>query len=590
MIRGLAAALFLVAVPALADLPKRTVAVTYFDIHGGSDDFKPLGKGMADMLITDLLVVKSITLVERAKLNLALDELKLAKSPFVDPATAVKLGKGLSATHMLTGAITIAGPKMRIDARVLEVQSGKVMQGKQVEGESQEFFALEKELVELLVGALDLKPDLQEKKALRKSQTESFDAIASYAKGLDALDKGDKAGAQAAFATAAKADPAWPALRDALDSLTRELDAADARGAQTLDAKLQALRAGDPDLYKKVEALAKPREISSYEHWKLQLQVLSALMKQNLKPWKDKYVGFVVGASPREHWEAEELTDVIGSFGDDPHALPAVPVLLEYLVRKYSDDPTLLRQLHQSLDRWKSLITAEKLAKPVPEYWGSGDNVDRQKAHHAFLTAAAKAAPLPAGSSRDPLAALARVEQLLVKEAERRKVEFTKEIDRYFSELSTTDVKKLNTQYNALENYISQSNDDRGQQARLQVRLVRWLVDHPQITPYSGPETAQDPLEIGDMEQLFVRYDGDPDSWELIPPAAEYLLRKFPNARNLTSSMRRTLERIDEKRKDVAAAKREWEREAKSSREKDAAPEVRALFKHAGALGKKLKK
>ena len=32
-------------------------------------------------------------------------------------------GKGLSATHMLTGAITVLGTKMRIDARVLAAQT-----------------------------------------------------------------------------------------------------------------------------------------------------------------------------------------------------------------------------------------------------------------------------------------------------------------------------------------------------------------------------------------------------------------------------------------------------------------------------------
>ena len=46
----------------------KTVAISYFDNTSGSEQYNPLSKGLADMLITDLSDVKSIQIVEREKL------------------------------------------------------------------------------------------------------------------------------------------------------------------------------------------------------------------------------------------------------------------------------------------------------------------------------------------------------------------------------------------------------------------------------------------------------------------------------------------------------------------------------------------
>ena len=44
---------------------EKTVAVSYFDNTSNIEDYSPLSKGLADMLITDLSVLKSIQIVER---------------------------------------------------------------------------------------------------------------------------------------------------------------------------------------------------------------------------------------------------------------------------------------------------------------------------------------------------------------------------------------------------------------------------------------------------------------------------------------------------------------------------------------------
>ena len=66
-----------------------TVAVSYFDNTSDIEEFNPLSKGLADMLITDLSNIKSINIVEREKLESLLKEIELGDSDFINKETAV---------------------------------------------------------------------------------------------------------------------------------------------------------------------------------------------------------------------------------------------------------------------------------------------------------------------------------------------------------------------------------------------------------------------------------------------------------------------------------------------------------------------
>jgi TolB-like protein len=167
--------------------PKLTVAISYFDNNTGKPEYAPLAKGIADMLITDLSVVSSLQIVERAHLNKVLSEMKLSRSKFIDPATAQKLGKGLAARFVLAGGYVVANGRLSIDARVFEVATAKVLTSEQVEGKEDEFFSLEKDLVDLLIRTLDVKVASSERSRLRTNATQSLSAFKDYAAGLDYL-------------------------------------------------------------------------------------------------------------------------------------------------------------------------------------------------------------------------------------------------------------------------------------------------------------------------------------------------------------------------------------------------------------------
>ena len=142
----------LVAGEAAAD--SYVLAVTYFDAHSVRPELEPLGRGVADMLMTDLAQGKGVRVVERNRLNELLAELELGRSQYIDEATAQKLGDGLGATHVVVGSMTAGMDGMRLDARVVSVATGEVELSVQATGGEEEFFQLEFVLAAKLLDGL----------------------------------------------------------------------------------------------------------------------------------------------------------------------------------------------------------------------------------------------------------------------------------------------------------------------------------------------------------------------------------------------------------------------------------------------------
>jgi TolB-like protein len=205
--RALLPALILVLMsgPAAADI---TVAVLEFTNASSDPGLAPLGKGLQSMLTTDLSAVAAIQLVERSRLQEIQQEIDLGGSGAVDPDTAVRFGRLAGATHLLAGSFTVVGDRMRLDARLFDVEKGTVALGEEITGETEAFFELEKELVRKLIASLGLSLAPRERAAVARIHTADFGAFSSFSRGIDLFDQKayDDALAQLRDATAADED------------------------------------------------------------------------------------------------------------------------------------------------------------------------------------------------------------------------------------------------------------------------------------------------------------------------------------------------------------------------------------------------
>lgn len=115
---------------ATAQAEKPVVAVLYFDNNSiGKDraDYDGLGKGIADLLITDLAGNPNVTVVERERIQQVLQEHQLIKAGAIDNQTAVEVGKIVGAQYMITGGFINTGKgQMVLTARAINVKTSQI--------------------------------------------------------------------------------------------------------------------------------------------------------------------------------------------------------------------------------------------------------------------------------------------------------------------------------------------------------------------------------------------------------------------------------------------------------------------------------
>jgi TolB-like protein len=148
----------------------RTVAVLDFDNNSGDSRYDPLGKGIAAMMISDLVGVPTIQVVERAHMQDLLAEMKLQESRYFDPTTAQRVGRMLGAEYVVVGSIVAMEPQVAIDTRVVQVGTGEVVKAAQVKGKEKKLFDLQQKLADELIDGLEIALSPEEREELRQRQ------------------------------------------------------------------------------------------------------------------------------------------------------------------------------------------------------------------------------------------------------------------------------------------------------------------------------------------------------------------------------------------------------------------------------------
>lgn len=94
----------------------------------GSSALKPgLGEVFSTRIIEVLQQEGDILVIERERLLLAIEELNLGISELADEQTRLKLGRFIGARFMVFGAYQIIEDLMRVDLRIVDVETGRVV-------------------------------------------------------------------------------------------------------------------------------------------------------------------------------------------------------------------------------------------------------------------------------------------------------------------------------------------------------------------------------------------------------------------------------------------------------------------------------
>ena len=189
-----------------------TVAVLYFNYEGKDPQMAMLKKGIAQMLISDLSFNERFRIVERDRLQDLVEELELNQTAKIDPKTANKMGKLLGARYIIMGGYFDLFGSLRIDARVVEVQTGKIVRSIGGHASPAAFLNLEQKVAKQVDQVLSTKLEPFARPAKTKTRPKppkklDVKTAVEYSSALDALDKNDKKTAAKKMKAVLKAQP-----------------------------------------------------------------------------------------------------------------------------------------------------------------------------------------------------------------------------------------------------------------------------------------------------------------------------------------------------------------------------------------------
>jgi TolB-like protein len=202
----------------LEQIPK-TLAIFPFENNSVTDPerFAPLSKGLSAMLISDLNKSgTALKLIERDKIQSLLKEIALSQTGSVDSSTAVRAGKILGAQTIAFGSFIVLGKSVRIDTRIIKVETSELVMAESILGNVDNFMGLERELATKI--AASLKVALQMKPGVGKSD---INAALYFSRGLEALDRNNRTQARELFKKSIELDPAYKQQVDNVQGLNQ---------------------------------------------------------------------------------------------------------------------------------------------------------------------------------------------------------------------------------------------------------------------------------------------------------------------------------------------------------------------------------
>lgn len=204
---------------------KATIAVLDFENHSfyNAEAYQPLTKGLAEMMNTEIDRVEAVQVVERRKLQAILDELKLSQSGLLDDASTVQVGKMLGAQHLVFGGFMVMmDEKMRIDVRIVEVETGMTLIAGEVTGKSKAVLTHIKQLSKKILKDLKVTMTKSEERSLDKGDNLKVEAVVRYSRGLESEQQGRIDEALEHYRAALVIDSGFEQARDRIQELTEE--------------------------------------------------------------------------------------------------------------------------------------------------------------------------------------------------------------------------------------------------------------------------------------------------------------------------------------------------------------------------------
>ncbi len=187
--------------------PPNTIAVMPFRFSGSDTTLKPIERGFAELVTTDLSHISALTVVDRMRLQALLDEMALEQQNGVSAGSGVRAGKLLQVGRMVGGTIDQTGDQLQANAIITDVATDQAANPTTDKESLDQLFTLEKNIVFGVIDNLGVVPTTAERNAIDQRPTKSLAAFLAYSRGLELEDQGRFDDATRFFDNAVRLDP-----------------------------------------------------------------------------------------------------------------------------------------------------------------------------------------------------------------------------------------------------------------------------------------------------------------------------------------------------------------------------------------------
>jgi len=191
------------------DILPNSIAVLPLSYLGSDEEYRVLGRGISEMLITDLSQVKQLQMVERMRMQTMVEEMNLAQAGITDESTAPQFGKLLGAEKVLWGKYDVsAKKKLSMDAELVSATEPSAVPVQVNRTDAlKAVFDLEKRLIFDMLDNMGIELTAEERESILRVPTRNLQAFMAYCRGLESQDAGRFQEAAEHFRQAGRLDP-----------------------------------------------------------------------------------------------------------------------------------------------------------------------------------------------------------------------------------------------------------------------------------------------------------------------------------------------------------------------------------------------
>lgn len=168
-------------VPSTSQQSKPSLAILYFENASGDPDLDWLKDGLTDMLVTDLSQSPNLDVLSMEHLYQILREMDRLETPIASLDSLQEFAQRADTQTVIVGSFMKAGENVRINIRVQDAASGKILDTEKIDGAGEaSLFSMVDELTRRIKARFDIAQTADTDQDLVNVTTESAEAYRYY--------------------------------------------------------------------------------------------------------------------------------------------------------------------------------------------------------------------------------------------------------------------------------------------------------------------------------------------------------------------------------------------------------------------------